>query len=157
MAQSNPQGKEPDAAEPGSAHSPYCLVVEDDPAICKALSFTLRKLGIATDEIGHPAGVDAALDARAPQLILLDLGLGTAAGSAGALEVLSILARRGFPGFIQLMSGRAQSVLDEVARRGEEAGLTMLPVLTKPFRMGVVKEVAARVGLSRPGLGAADG
>ena len=46
------------------------------------------------------------------------------------------------------MSGRSQSVLDEVVVAGERQGLKMLPALMKPFRMGVVKELVAGLGLS---------
>ena len=45
-------------------------------------------------------------------LLFLDLGL----GQIGALDVLPILARHGYDGPVQLMSGRSQSVLDEVRR-----------------------------------------
>jgi CheY-like chemotaxis protein len=135
-----------------AANSPCCLIVDDDAAICKALAFTLRKLGMETVEVESPEGVQTAIAAREPQLIFLDLGLGKAAGTAGALEVLAILARRGFSGSIQLMSGRALSVLDEVAETGRAAGLTMLPALTKPFRMGVVRDLAARLALPQPAI-----
>jgi DNA-binding NtrC family response regulator len=121
----------------------YCFVVDDDAGICKALSFTLRKLGFATSEIATPAGLGAELAERSPALIFLDLGL----GESGALDVLPILARHGYEGPVQLMSGRSQSVLDEVVAAGERQGLKMLPALMKPFRMGVVKELVAGLGL----------
>jgi CheY-like chemotaxis protein len=129
---------------------PCCLIVDDDAAIRKALAFTLRKLGIETLEVGSPEGLEGVIGEREPQLIFLDLGLEKASGTTGALEVLAILGRRGFSGSVQLMSGRAQSVLDEVAETGRRAGLRMLPPLAKPFRMGVVKDLADRLALSRP-------
>ena len=54
-------------------------------------------------------------------------------------------------GPVQLMSGRSQSVLDEVVTAGERQGLKMLPALVKPFRMGVVKELVAGLGLPAAG------
>jgi hypothetical protein len=48
------------------------------------------------------------------------------------------------------MSGRSQSVLDEVVKAGEEQGLKMLPALMKPFRMGVVKDLVAGLQLAPP-------
>jgi DNA-binding NtrC family response regulator len=124
----------------------YCFVVDDDAGICKALSFTLRKLGFGTADIPSPAALEAALAERSPALIFLDLGL----GQAGALDVLPILARHGYDGPVQLMSGRSQSVLDEVVAAGERQGLRMLPALVKPFRMGVVKDLVASLGLAPP-------
>jgi DNA-binding NtrC family response regulator len=124
----------------------YCFVVDDDAGICKVLSFTLRKLGIGTAELATPAALDAALQERNPALIFLDLGL----GESGALDVLPILVRHGYTGPVQLMSGRSQSVLDEVVTAGETQGLKMLPAMTKPFRMGVVKDLVAGLGLVDP-------
>jgi len=120
----------------------YCIIVDDDPGICRALSFTLRKLGFDTSDVASPAALDAALQERVPELVFLDLGL----GQSGALDVLPILAEHGFTGVVQLMSGRSQDVLDEVAAVGERYGLNMLPALPKPFRMGVVKDLVASLG-----------
>lgn len=129
----------------------YCFVVDDDAGICKALSFTLRKLGFGTEEIATPASLEVALAERSPALVFLDLGL----GQAGALDVLPILARHGYHGPVQLMSGRSQSVLDEVVVVGEQQGLKMLPALVKPFRMGVVKDLIAGLGIAPPAAPAA--
>jgi len=121
-----------------------CFVIDDDAGICKALSFTLRRLGFATTEIATPAALESALEAQVPDLIFLDLGL----GQAGAMDILPILAEHGFEGPVQLMSGRSQAVLAEVVAVGEQFGLAMLPALEKPFRMGVVKEVVAGLGFA---------
>jgi len=121
----------------------YCFVVDDDAGICKALSFTMRRLGFATAEIATPEALDSALATHSPSLVFLDLGL----GQSGALDVLPILTRHGYQGPVQLMSGRSQSVLDEVVAIGERRGLKMLPALVKPFRMGVVKDLVAGLGL----------
>lgn len=132
------------AADGGSAGVPvgsarYCIIVDDDPGICKALSFTLKRLGFGTSEAAGPASLDALLEERTPELIFLDLGL----GQSGALDVLPVLARHEYRGLVQLMSGRSQETLDEVAAAGERHGLKMLPALPKPFRMGVVKDLVA--------------
>jgi DNA-binding NtrC family response regulator len=138
-------------AADGMARAPmparnYCFVVDDDAGICKALSFTLRRLGLDTVEIATPAALGHALQERSPSLIFLDLGL----GQSGALDVLPMLASHGYRGPVQLMSGRSQSVLDEVVVAGERQGLWMLPALVKPFRMGVVKELVAGLGFPPP-------
>jgi DNA-binding NtrC family response regulator len=122
----------------------YCIIVDDDPGICKALSFTMRKLGFETTEAASPATVDAQISERMPELIFLDLGL----GKSDAMDVLPILARHGYGGLVQLMSGGSQEALDEVAAAGERYGLKMLPALPKPFRMGVVKDLVASLDRS---------
>ncbi len=121
-----------------------CFVIDDDAGICKALSFTLRRLGLATTEIATPAALESALETEMPDLVLLDLGL----GQSGAMDILPILAEHGFEGPVQLMSGRSQAVLAEIVAVGEQFGLTMLPALEKPFRMGVVKDLVAGLGLA---------
>jgi DNA-binding response OmpR family regulator len=119
----------------------YCIIVDDDPGICRAIAFTLHKLGFETSEAASPAALRSALVQRTPQLIFLDLGL----GQSGALDVLPILADRGYRGFVQLMSGRTQETLDEVSGKGDDLGLRMLPALPKPFRMGTVKELVGHL------------
>jgi DNA-binding NtrC family response regulator len=137
-------GRQAEAAPTQTSRQRVCFVIDDDAGICKALSFTLRRLGLTTTEIATPAALESALETQAPDLILLDLGL----GQAGAMDILPILAEHGFEGPVQLMSGRSQAVLAEVVAVGEQFGLTMLPALEKPFRMGAVKEVVAGLGFA---------
>jgi DNA-binding NtrC family response regulator len=134
------------AAGDAQAARQSCFVIDDDAGICKALSFTLRRLGFSTSEIATPAALEAALETETPKLVFLDLGL----GQAGAMDILPILSEHGYTGPVQLMSGRSQAVLDEVVAVGREFGLTMLPALEKPFRMGVVKELVAGLGFVAP-------
>ena len=117
----------------------YCIIVDDDPGICRALSFTLKKAGFETSEAATPGALDVALGERTPQLIFLDLSL----GETDAEDILPILAQHDYDGAVRLMSGRSKATLDEVAAVGERFGLKMLPALPKPFRMGVVKGVVA--------------
>ena len=130
-----------DSVQSAVSSDRYCIIVDDDPGICKALAFTLRKAGFETSEVATPQAFDAAMAERTPQLVLLDLGL----GESGALDVLPVLAQHGYGGPVQLMSGRSRMVLDEVASAGNEYGLNMLPVLPKPFRMSVVKDLVASI------------
>ncbi len=123
-----------------------CFVIDDDAGICKALSFTLRKLGFSTSEIATPSALESAIATETPDLVFLDLGL----GQAGAMDILPILSQYGYEGPVQLMSGRSQAVLDEVVVVGREFGLTMLPALEKPFRMGVIKDLVAGLGFVTP-------
>lgn len=133
------------SVQPPTASARLCFIVDDDAGICLAMAFTVRKLGFEACELASAAALDAALRERMPSIVFLDLGL----GQSGALDTLPILARHGYRGPVQLMSGRSQSVLDEVVAAGEREGLTMLPALMKPFRMGIVKELIARLDGAR--------
>ena len=123
-----------------------CFIIDDDAGICRALSFTLKKLGLGTAELATPAALEAVLAEHNPSLVFLDLGL----GQSGAMDIIPILAQHGYDGPVQLMSGRSQSVLDQFVTAGERHGLKMLPALVKPFRMGVIKDVLAKLGLAPP-------
>ena len=127
-----------------AARTDYCFVVDDDAGICKALCFTLRN-SASTPRISQPRRRSNGAPGAQP---VADLP-GPRPWPAGALDVLPILARYGYLGPVQLMSGRSQSVLDEVVLAGERQGLKMLPALVKPFRMGVVKDLVAGLGLRR--------
>ncbi len=153
MNELSPQAGSAGIGDMPAVTQPFCCVVDDDAGICKALSFTMRKLGFETAEIATPTALDQTMETKSPALIFLDLGL----GESGALDVLPILVQHGYTGPIQLMSGRSQGVLDEIVAVGEQQGLTMLPALVKPFRMGVVKELVATLGLGATGPAAAAG
>ncbi len=144
MSEPSQQADAAGAAEMPAPRS--CFVIDDDAGICKALSFTLRRLGFTTNEIATPGALESALETEVPDLIFLDLGL----GQAGAMDILPILSQHGYEGPVQLMSGRSQAVLDEVVAVGQEFGLTMLPALEKPFRMGVIKDLVAGLGFAAP-------
>ena len=69
------------------------------------------------------------------------------------------LGKRGYFGFVQLMSNRGSAVLEHVKSIGEQHKLQMLPVLKKPFETAAITKImqelklghgapqAARVGL----------
>ena len=100
------------------------------------LSFTLRKLGFAPRELATPAALDAGSCGAQPGA---GLSRPRASGKSGALDVLPILARHGYEGPVQLMSGRSQSVLDEVVAAGERQGLKMLPAFDEAVPDGCGK------------------
>lgn len=123
---------------PGASNG-YCIIVDDDAGICKALSFTLQRAGFDTTAAASTAALDEALSERAPDLVFLDLSL----GNAGADDMMPVLARHDYSGPVQVMSGKSQDALDEAVAAGEQHGLRMLPGMRKPFRMGVVKDLIA--------------
>ena len=61
--------------EPIASASPYALVIEDEPGICKVISMTLAAMGVEA-ECYHTAreGI-AALERRLPAIIFLDIAL----------------------------------------------------------------------------------
>lgn len=111
------------------------LVLEDEPGISNALSLTLRMAGIATFELSGAPGLETALLHR-PFAVILDVSL----AKSDAVEVLRILADKGYCGVVQLISGSSLALLEEVKHIGQRHQLTMLPVIRKPFRMQHIKD-----------------
>lgn len=107
------------------------LVVDDEPAIRRLLRTTLEGAGYRVHDAATAADAVRALD-RAPELVLLDLGLPDRNG----LELLPVIARRG-----------TASVLVVSARDATEEKVTALDLgavdyVTKPFD---TEELLARV------------
>jgi len=123
--------------------SPYALVIEDEPGICKVISMTLTAMGVE-DECYHTAreGI-AALDRRLPAIIFLDVAL----EGSDAIDVIRGLGERGYGGVVQLMSGSNMLLLDDVRRIGTRHGLNMRPPLEKPFRAEAIRHIITSVHL----------
>src|SRR5688500_3432266 len=90
-----------DAAAAGSPASvPICFVVDDEPAMRHFLSLILHGAGVDTEEFSDGASFRKAMERRSPDLVFLNLGL----ESADAIESVVGLGKRGYFGFVQLMS-----------------------------------------------------
>jgi DNA-binding response OmpR family regulator len=109
---------EPATARPTAplrrAASPVCYVVDEDASIRHFLSLILHGAGIDTEEFADGKAMAQALSRRDPQLVFLGIGL----ESTTAIETILLLAKRGYFGFVQLMSSRGAAVLEHVKSVG---------------------------------------
>jgi EAL domain-containing protein (putative c-di-GMP-specific phosphodiesterase class I) len=126
-----------------AARLPLAFVIDDEEAICKSLSMILDTLGIGTEVFPAAAQAVAALDARVPSIIFLDVQLKT----SDAIDVIRGLGAKEFRGVVQLMSGSNADLLEDVRRVGVRYGLDMKPPLSKPFRAEAVRQIIAAAGL----------
>lgn len=117
-----------DASGKDSASVPVCFIVDEEPSIRHFLSLILHGAGLDTEEFTDGESFRQALQ-RPSELVFLDVGL----EAADAIESVVALGKRGYFGFVQLMSSRGAAVLEHVKSIGEEHRLQMLPVLKKPF------------------------
>ncbi len=115
-----------------------CFVVDDEPAICRMVSMALGNFGIATEHFHDVTAMIDGLKRRMPDLMLLDVSL----GNSDAVDAIRALAAAGVGGPIYLMSGRDAALLEDVRLIGVRHGLNMGDVLTKPFRVEVLKRIA---------------
>jgi EAL domain-containing protein (putative c-di-GMP-specific phosphodiesterase class I)/CheY-like chemotaxis protein len=119
------------------------LVVDDEPAMVRALVRQLRGLGF-DDVYGHdsPASALAWLDTGArPGAVVLDLQMGELDG----IEFLRALADRRFTGGVILMSGEDQRVLQTADRLARGYRLHVLGTLAKPFDLADLHRALARL------------
>ncbi len=130
-----------------------CFIVDDEPAIGRFIALALRNFGdVGVEQFIDPPSMNAALRERVPDLIFLDVSLGASDG----IEALRHLSAAGYPGVVQLMSGRDASILEDVRLVGERHGLRMRPVLTKPFRVDAIKTIVDEEQLLFGGTRAAE-
>lgn len=147
----------PDAGGPNPSGRPaLCFVVDEEQSIRHFLSLILHGAGLDTEEFLDGPTMRDALTRSTPELIFLNVGL----DSSEAVGTVTELGKRGYFGFVQLMSNRGSAVLEHVKTVGVQHGLQMLPVLKKPFetaaivatmhelKLGYPAPVAARIHLS---------
>ncbi len=117
------------------AEPPRLLVVEDE----EALAFVLRRIAVRVGwRVETAATVEAFRacfrDAR-PDLIMLDLRIGLDDG----IEELRFLQVERYRGTVVLMSGDADSVLQEACALGRSLDLAIGGTLSKPATNAEVK------------------
>ena len=131
--------------------TPVCFVVDEEPTIRHFLSLILQGFGIDTMEFADGAALRAGLAQRLPQLVFYNVAI----ESTDAIDTMRALGEAGFRGPVQLMSGRGGAVLEHVKGVGAESGLTMLPVLKKPFETEAIVKVIQELKLGIPPSAAA--
>jgi DNA-binding response OmpR family regulator len=122
------------------------LIVDDEPAIRRAMDRALTRLGYAVQQAGSGEAALDVLSAQAVDVILLDLRM---PGMSGQTLFHSIVAR--WPHLVSrviIMTGDI-----EAEDHHEWLRIHQLPILHKPFELAeletVVKQVASRAeGLS---------
>jgi EAL domain-containing protein (putative c-di-GMP-specific phosphodiesterase class I) len=137
---------EPAPAAGEGARVPVCFVVDDDASIRHFLSLIMHGAGIDTEEYGDGKSFGQAAAKRSPDLVFLNIGL----ESGEAIEAILALAKRGYFGFVQLMSSRGSAVLEHVKSVGEQHKLQMLPVLKKPFDTSAIMRIMQELKLGHP-------
>jgi EAL domain-containing protein (putative c-di-GMP-specific phosphodiesterase class I) len=137
---------------PGSASRvPVCYVVDEDGSIRHFLSLILHGAGLDTEEFADSKAFARAIASNNPELVFLNVSL----ESSEAIEAILKLAKRGYFGFVQLMSTRGAAVLEHVKSVGDQHRLQMLPVLKKPFDTAAIVRIMQQLKLGHPAAVAA--
>ena len=130
---------------------PICYVVDEDGSIRHFLSLILHGAGLDTEEFADGKAFAQAIVKGSPELVFLNVSLEV----SEAIEAILMLARRGYFGFVQLMSTRGAAVLEHVKSVGDQHRLHMLPVLKKPFDTAAVMRIMQQLKLGHPASAAA--
>jgi EAL domain-containing protein (putative c-di-GMP-specific phosphodiesterase class I) len=107
-----------------------CVVIDDDPDICRLISHVLSGIGVSSLGLHSAGALEDALTSVRPSVIFLDIAM----GRWDAIDGIRILEQTHFDGAVQLISGKDASLVDAVKAIGERHGLRMLEPLQKPFR-----------------------
>jgi EAL domain-containing protein (putative c-di-GMP-specific phosphodiesterase class I) len=106
------------------------LVVDDEPAICKAIARIAEPLGFAVRSLNRSAEVPAVLAEYLPSLVILDLKMPDCDG----VQLLQQLRESQCDARVIVISGMDQRKLNTAEKLGQSLGLNMIGVLHKPIR-----------------------
>jgi EAL domain-containing protein (putative c-di-GMP-specific phosphodiesterase class I) len=135
-------------AEPPRAdgRTPLCFVIDSDPSTRHFLSLIMHGAGIDTEEFADGQALANTLAKRTPDAVFLNIAL----ESAEAIGCVVELGKRGYSGYVQLMSSRGSAVLSHVKSIGDQHRLLMLPTLKKPFETGAIVKILQDLKLGEP-------
>jgi len=108
---------------------PHVCVTDEKQHIRNFLREALKELGFTAHECAEEHDLNAALDARTPDLVLL----GLMSGSLTAGNAMRMLADRHFTGMILPVAQRDSTAVSEIQNLAERLGMTILPPLLTPF------------------------
>ena len=119
--------------------TPLLCVTDGKEHLHRFLREALSEFRFVIQECGEVAELSAALDARAPDLVVL----GLTAGASEACDMLKALADKDFEGKVLPFAQRDSLVVGAVQERAEKLGIALLPPLLMPFSNEGLRESLA--------------
>jgi CheY-like chemotaxis protein len=120
----------------------FCLIVDDEPSVQSLLSIILTMAKVKCSTCSTVNAMLYFFSDRQPDLIFLDAAL----EGSDAVEALRRLGSIGYVGTVQLVSGRAPDILEELCQMGKEYGLKMRVPLQKPFSVSQIRQILRQEG-----------
>src|ERR1700686_5236031 len=121
-----------------AARNALCFVVDTDFGYLQGFSKSLRGLGVNTVEFVNSARLGESVENHNPNIVFINL---SATDPYDCARALFSLKECRFGGRVQLF-GRCEPVFLESFRKiGNDAALTMLPVLQKPIDFTRVRKL----------------
>lgn len=119
--------------------TPLVCVTDGKEHMRRFLREALSEFRFVIQECVETAELSAALDARAPDLVVL----GLTAGAVEACDMLQALADKDFEGKVLPFAPRDSAVVGTVQERAEKLGIALLPPLLMPFSNEGLRESIA--------------
>jgi EAL domain-containing protein (putative c-di-GMP-specific phosphodiesterase class I) len=119
--------------------TPLVCVTDGREHIRTFLREALSEFRFVIQECAEAAELSAALDARAPDLVVL----GLTAGASEACDMLQTLADKDFEGKVLPFAPRDSALVGIVQERAEKLGIALLPPLLMPFSNEDLRESIA--------------
>ena len=141
-----PQGLE--AVQRDAKITPLCYVADREAGARRVVSSTLEGLNVEVVQFNDVTTMLQAVMRRPPDVIFVDLGVDSIDADLGIRALGG--ARIACP--VQLMTAINPVLVEKTRRAGQREGLKMLPVLQKPFRNAVVRQIVHDLGLRRDSL-----
>lgn len=130
---------------PCAVETPRILVVDDDPAVCRAYATVLRRAGYEAYQQESGFGLAVAIRTLRPHLILLDVDL---PGLRGPSAVRAAIEVAGIVPPVVLCTGLAPEDVEEDARSIGAVGTLYKPVGRQDL-LACVDRVLGNAGLPR--------
>lgn len=119
--------------------APLICVTDGKHQVRRFLREILGEFNFVIYECVEPGELSDALEARAPDLVVL----GLTAGTIAAGEMLRTLAARDFDGRVLLFAQRDSAALAPIQELAEQLGVSLLPPLLVPFSKERLRESIA--------------
>ena len=130
----------------GSARTPLGYVIDDQGSIRSFLTLILQGCSIDAAEYSDSLHFRKSPPTRTPDIVFLNVGQ----DAQDSVQTLSVLAKSGYGGPVQLMSNRGDGALDNIKAIGEHQKLKILPVLKKPFDTAAIHAILLRQKIGNP-------
>lgn len=118
------------------ATMPHACVADARQPTRTFLAETLEGFGFAASECADVAELEAALNAGAPDLVVI----GPSAGGIESCAMVEMLAAKDYDGKILVLGPRPSPMVAAVRALGKKLGLAVLPLLPTPFSAGMLRD-----------------
>lgn len=117
------------------------LIVDHQPSFTGFARLVAQKLGYEVSVLSDPRDIAASLDAYRPSVVLLEVIMPEFDG----IEVVNVLAQKGFHGQLVLVSGHEPAYIDLAKKTAEGKGLKVAAALAKPIRQPTMETTLRKV------------